>query len=175
MNNKNINNEALLIYKLVDQILGNGILNTYTEDFSSRLMVQKAIYISQEISKKNFGGDFSWYLNGPYSPSLSRIIYKHIIPDLPMLFVSKIELNETGQKLVQSTTTFFEYDYQQLGLTKSKWYELIASVHYLSKENKTTNAESLTQMLFELKPHFSKEQIRQAIRIYLEEKRELFN
>jgi hypothetical protein len=46
----------------------------FQSDFNARLILQKTVYLLEQFGL-NIGYDFSWYLRGPYSPSLARDAY----------------------------------------------------------------------------------------------------
>ncbi len=60
----------------------NGVLNRignfdpsqFKDDFDSRLVLQKTIYLLQAFDL-NLGYQFNWYLRGPYSPDLAHATY----------------------------------------------------------------------------------------------------
>ena len=54
--------------------IGNFEPTLFSSDFNSRLILQKTIYLMEQFGL-GIGYYFSWYLRGPYSPSLARDTY----------------------------------------------------------------------------------------------------
>lgn len=54
--------------------IGNFEPSVFSSDFNARLILQKTVYLMEQFGL-NIGYYFSWYLRGPYSPSLARDMY----------------------------------------------------------------------------------------------------
>lgn len=59
-----------VVYKVISELIGEEVLERYKGDYESRIIVQKLIYIFQEISDEQ-GFNYSWYMIGPYSTQLT--------------------------------------------------------------------------------------------------------
>lgn len=54
--------------------VGNFEPSRFSSDFDARLILQKTVYLMEQFGL-SIGYYFSWYLRGPYSPSLARDAY----------------------------------------------------------------------------------------------------
>ena len=123
-----------------------------TSDISSvseRLRLQKAVYLTQALGL-NLGYHYSWYLRGPYSTSLTQDYYQlaDLIaagdkPDVELNTPSKQALNKV-QGLLRKPV--------DVNLAVQHWYELLASLHYLTKISRKSEAEA-DVTLRSSKPH----------------------
>jgi uncharacterized protein YwgA len=99
------------------------------EGIENRLRLQKAVYLGQ-LFGVDLGYRYSWYVKGPYSPSLTQDYYK--------LAESAAEA-ASGKALRSDLAERLKNARQLLNippgveLTKAHWYELLASLHYLYK------------------------------------------
>lgn len=103
--------------------IGNFNPIEFEDDFNSRLILQKTVYLMQEFGL-NRGYYFSWYIHGPYSPALTRELYdlvKTYSDTVPMKFV-KLSL----EKRFCDFLTFIK------PIAKNHAYlEKMASIHFL--------------------------------------------
>lgn len=152
---------------LCRELIGEDVFDRYKTNYETRLHVQKAIYLFQELTGVNMGYYFSWYIAGPYSPSLTSTIYNDILNRLEEdpNYGQIAKLNTKGQVAVDNVVAFVSTPPKELNLTTAKWWELIASIHYLKKQ-RTLNDENLAQELRLSKPYFSEEHIDAALSHY---------
>src|SRR5207302_8762063 len=75
--------------------IANSITDVSLRTFNDRLRFQKIGYLAQELGADS-GFTFDWYLNGPYSPSLTRMLYS--ANDLGTLRNPEVEL--TSEELL---------------------------------------------------------------------------
>lgn len=155
------------LYKVIVLLLGNEVLENYKEDYDSRLLIQKAVYMLQEFIGKELY-NFSWYISGPYSSSLSRQITEEILDNIDEIQkeANNIELTKRGKEYIKKVQEFFEVDNTQLkqvNLTKADWYELLASMYYLFTRFGISNQDDLEKSIKENKRRFSEEQVKFVI------------
>jgi len=103
--------------------IGNFDPIEFGDDFNSRLILQKTVYLMQEFGLSR-GYYFDMYLHGPYSPSLTRDLYelvKTYSDTVPMKFA-----NTSKEK------RFFEFlTFIKPVMKNPKYLEKIASIHFL--------------------------------------------
>lgn len=126
------------------------------DTFHDRKRMQKLVFLIQE-----FGVDqefyYNWYLQGPYSPQLTRTIYDVLeIGIKPKI----IDINENTKSMLDKFEKAIGDDYKSVDAL-----ELLASLQYLRKtmlkksKNITQYRKEVIDLLREKKPHFSKRQI----------------
>ncbi len=93
----------------------------FPQSFDARLIVQKTIYLLQRGFQGNLGYSFSWYLHGPYSPSLAADAYKlvHVYKETPTLEFVDSKLEERFQGFLKFIEPHKRDD---------EWLELAASM-----------------------------------------------
>jgi len=97
----------------------------FQSDFNSRLILQKTVYLLEQFGL-NIGYYFSWYLRGPYSPSLTRDTYA-LVKSYPEVHAVKFA-DPSKEKRFCEFLSFIRpiaRDYSYL--------EKIASTHFLFK------------------------------------------
>lgn len=110
-----------------------------------RKRVQKAVYLAQ-VAGADLGYRFSWYLMGPYSPSLTEDYYAMDEK------ADELRAETQGRKLhdvYQSLLTDVRNDIQQpadVNLAYEQWLELLASYHYLRRVSRLSHEAASTQL-----------------------------
>lgn len=122
--------------------------------FEDRLILQKTIYFLQNFGLY-FGYRFSWYVYGPYSPSLASDgfdLAEHY-DQLPSYEFADEDAEER-----------FEQFLAFLGEKRSdpQWLEALASVHSLRRLYPRDSQEEIVKRVARKQPYFSEEQARQA-------------
>jgi uncharacterized protein YwgA len=105
--------------------IGNFDPDEFEEDFDSRLILQKTIYLLQAFGL-NLGYRYSWYLRGPYSSELAHATYS----------VANCYDDEATIKFSnKNDETRFRKFLVFLGNKKDnqEWMETTASIHFLAK------------------------------------------
>ncbi len=138
----------------------NSLCNVSLDRFNDRLRLQKLGYLVQALGSSG-GFTFSWYLRGPYSSSLTRMLYGE----------EEIGLLGKKQRLSDDEKTIIQNLKKLLGnkLDNPKLLELYASVWYLLPKQNVTN-EDLKYVIdtFEdEKPDYSKNEIKNCIETIL--------
>lgn len=119
--------------------------------FNDRIKLQKIVYLTEYAFGINLGFDFDWYLHGPYSSELTKVMF-----DKEKGF--GIKLNESKLKKLEKARQFFKT------YGSRKELELLGSLCYilkLIKGSKVTDNQAI-ERFSELKPHFSNKEIRES-------------
>lgn len=138
------------------QIVLKLVLDALNEphDISSvedRVRIQKAIYLAQ-LFGVNLGYSYSWYVKGPYSTSLTRDYYS-----LQEAAIAGADATDT---MVLSPHVLAAIPHTQallqrpenLTLSRSAWYELLASLHFLMRQS-GYSYDKAVEFLSAVKPH----------------------
>ena len=112
------------------------------DTIDDRKRVQKAIYLGQ-LTGVDLGYRFSWYLMGPYSPSLTRD-YFDLSEDMAAGEPSfeAMELISSVKKKLKRVLPLLKVP-KTLKVSIEDWLELVASFHYLLKVSKCSKPEAL--------------------------------
>lgn len=141
------------------------------DDFESRLILQKSIYLLQEFGL-DLGYRYNWYLRGPYSSSLADTGFglsrnHKKIEEV----IQKARLKEDAQDIINKCKKFFLETSEPEDMTRAAWLELLASLHYLKKYTfqgkNTKNAEQLLKLLKSKKDWYDQADIEQAIQVLI--------
>jgi uncharacterized protein YwgA len=113
------------------------------ENFQSRLIIQKLVFLSKLMGIKLNRYNFSLYKNGPYSTRLTGDYYNH--PELVLDLESNYQLNTTEQyKLQKINEIVLSHDLNQYH--QADFLEGVSTVYYL----KNYNGEQLDDEIFKL-------------------------
>jgi len=126
--------------KLLDKDLDMG-------DYKNRLIVQKMTYMLKFILNR-FDYSFSWYVRGPYSPTLTSEAFKFDDNSA----VENYEFDDNEKYAIERIRCLFN-------VRDENAWELFASILYMLKENNVTDKDKLVFMVHSLKPWFTEEQI----------------
>ena len=97
------------------------------ETFSERKRVQKMVYLLDKVFHLNFGYSYNWYLHGPYSPELTRIIFDVIEKEREDI-AEPVELSAEDKDKIRRLKLFLNDD-----IESNDALELLVSLHYLLK------------------------------------------
>jgi uncharacterized protein YwgA len=124
------------------------------DSFSDRIRVQKLVYLLKQLDPElRFG--YSWYIHGPYSPELTRMIFE----GESQLSPEKLETDQLAT--LNEIRNFLKED-----LYSPDRLELIVSVIYLNKNGKELgfrNRKDVQRFLLQEKPQFSETEVMQAL------------
>lgn len=124
--------------------------------FSDRLLVQKKIYLAQSLGV-DLGYRYNWYLKGPYSPELTTEAYQ-VIPFGEDKFEG-YDFDEDINDIINQVNELSNHpNKERAHLNEADWYELLASVHYLTTNRQYGEKDKVRKKLIEEKPKYSKEQ-----------------
>lgn len=135
-------------------------INPKMETFSERKRVQKIVYLLDKVFHLNFGFSYNWYLHGPYSPELTRIIFDVIEKERE--YVAKPVNLSAADKAKIKRLKLFLYD----DMESTDALELLVSLHYLLKcsPDSDSKVEDAVNFLKSKKPYFSNEEISNALK-----------
>jgi uncharacterized protein YwgA len=116
--------------------------------FRDRLIFQKTTYLLQAFGVY-LGYGFSWYIYGPYSPSLTKDGFS-ILPVYPSIAPFHFSSPEAEQR--------FEKFVSFLGSHKNDaiWLEAVASVHSLRKLYPNLSQDEIVGRVATKQPYFSR-------------------
>jgi len=129
-------------------------INPKLETFTERKLLQKLVYLLQA-----FGVDLkfyhNWYLHGPYSPDLTRILYEMT----ESKSFPQEELNESETARISKLKSFLGED-----IHSSDKLELLVSIHYLRERALAIGvpAEEVLRTIKKVKPYFSDKEVQEC-------------
>lgn len=134
----------------------NALTSVSLENFEDRLRLQKIVFIARKMGF-NLGYSFAWYLRGPYSPSLTKMLFS--ANEDGHLVLENVTLKRGEKKTVESIRNFLDKD-----LSDSKSLELFASVWYFIKKTSYSPEEKnqLIDTILKLKPQFNRQEVESA-------------
>lgn len=126
-------------------------VETCLETISDRIKIQKLVYLA-EVFGLDTGFSFTWYVYGPYSPELTKVMFDSTNGRSSGLGETKSDL-----KKIQALKDYLGDDIQS-----SDKLELVASLHYvLSIALKTDSSEQdALDLFYDEKPQFSEKLVR---------------
>ena len=144
---------------LIMRELGGFTINSLED----RVLMQKAVYLFQ-LFDLDLRFRFSWYLRGPYSRELAYCAREFDDKKTPGDVTKKLKLNERAKRAATQLKGWLETRPQEL--EKSRWLELISSIHYLLHIASPTSAITIDKVGEHLKrvgkDEFTQEQVAQA-------------
>ena len=128
-------------------VLGASEVPISVQDFGSRLMVQKAIYLLQQAGIE-MGYPYSWYIRGPYSSRLADDLF--YVADLEKDEAEELKAYTLGEKtraIVERVKNLLAPD--KGARERAKHLELVASVLFLIRTGQAKPNEEgrLSQIL----------------------------
>ena len=134
----------------------NKLTSVSLDNFEDRLKLQKLVYLARKMGY-NLGYSFSWYARGPYSPSLTRMLFS--ANDHNLLVLDEAHLNDEETKIVYRLRKFLQDD-----IEKPKMLELLASIWYFLREKSYTHNEKnkLIDVIVRKKSKYNREEVKKA-------------
>lgn len=127
--------------------LGNNL-----DSFSDRIRIQKVVYLLKQYDPDmQFG--YSWYIHGPYSPELTRLLFEDDEG-------KPARLREENLATINEIRNFLMED-----LYSPDHLELIVSLLYLNKNGEALGLKTRDEIegfLMQEKPQFSDEEVAAA-------------
>ena len=152
--------------------IANGIvfqkLGISNETFENRLISQKKMYILQALGT-DLGYEYSWYIRGPYSPSLTNYIYNNI-DVLSATDFSQYRLLDEVKKNIDIVNSLAK-ESSKLNLSIPSLYELLASLLYIIRNASSwgvSDKNTLFQKLTQYKPKYTKTDCENGYQVLLE-------
>jgi len=136
----------------------NAVTIVSLENFDDRLRLQKLTYLAREIGLE-CGFAFSWYVHGPYSPSLTRVLFT--AEEMGELVMDNAKLTTREADIVSSL--------KQLvgdGFDNARTLELFASVWYVLPEGELSSGakSKIVSFLMKEKSHFKRNEFEDTIK-----------
>ena len=129
--------KRLIVLELVLTELG---IEPTIETLEDRIQFQKAVYLSQEAGVP-LGYRFSWYVRGPYSPSLARdYYYLQLASDDELSSNHGQSLRRDVKETLRQIKPIISED-NGVHLSQTDWLELVSSILYLHKTVGTDDPE----------------------------------
>lgn len=164
----------LALCKILNTLMGDAdFFADFAASYEKRLLAQKVIYLLDQRAGLGFKFPFSWYLAGPYSPSLTSELFT--IANEHGAYrtqADSLEFTEQAAAQLNLIRKYLRWAYEEYGLSKASWLELLASIDYISRWNVIPLHEQqrLCDRLRQAKPgKFTPDQIMKGIDCLLEE------
>ena len=120
--------------------------------FSTRLRVQKILYLLQELGLQT-GWKFSWYIRGPYSPDLAHELFEH-----REKAAKDLKADDNENKAIRK----FRDKFGQLPLNAQQ-LEAAAAVMYVAKSTGLRSAALATRVSKE-KPYLPRQLVEDCVK-----------
>lgn len=129
------------------------------ETFAERKKVQKLVYLLDKVFGMNLGFPYSWYLHGPYSPQLTKIVFE-VIEGRRAVGSNFNVLSSDDLRRIDRLKAFLGGN-----IGSSDKLELLVSLHFLMQRTKHPDVtqEDIIAFLKTKKPYFTDEEILDAI------------
>ena len=142
--------EKEIALKLVLDAIGE---DTSISSVDDRVRLQKAVYICQELGIP-LGYNYSWYVKGPYSTSLTQDYYSlNAALSLGDDNAHGLALNDSLANRVAVVRTCLAHP-ENLQVAKHHWLEALCSLHYLLKHSRKSYDDAVS-FLSTVKPHLN--------------------
>ena len=138
-------NEVFKIFEQLD-------LDPSLTNFGDRIKFQKIVYLMQEAFGIDLGLNFTWYIHGPYSPDLTRLVFDDEPGEQ-----TKILDNPHTIKSLKKLNKFLKNE----DLSRDN-IELLGSLHFVLSVEKGKNPKEVLKLFSELKPQFSTNAIKKG-------------
>ena len=134
----------------------NSLCNVSLDGFDDRLKLQKLGYLAQSLGASG-GFTFSWYLRGPYSSSLTKMLYG---AEEVGLLGKKQNLSKNEKKIVDNLEKLLGNN-----LDNPRMLELYASVWYLLPKREITDEDVkyVFDRIKDEKPKYSESEIKESM------------
>jgi hypothetical protein len=136
----------------------NAVTDVSLENFDDRLKLQKLTYLAREIGFE-CGFAFDWYVHGPYSPSLTRVLFT--AEEMGELRVHDAKLEKDEEIVFRNLKQLMGDD-----INDPRELELFASVWYVLPEGELTSDRKLQIIGFlkKEKPRFKRIEFESTIK-----------
>ena len=134
------------------------------DTFADRKKVQKLVYLLDKVFDMGFGFSYSWYLHGPYSPEVTRLVFD-VIERQHAISSDTTILSAKDLRKIDRMKLFLGND-----IKSNDTLELLVSLHYLMQylKNRGIHTRKLTlddivAFLKAKQPYFTDEEISKCI------------
>ena len=126
------------------------------EEFNDRLRLQKLVFLARKMGH-DFGYTFNWYARGPYSPSLTRMLFK--ANEQRQFSRDAAPLRTSESEVVHTLRDFLQEDVEN-----SRVLELLASVWYYIRRKTYSQEErdELVDAILQKKSQFERAEVEEA-------------
>lgn len=128
--------------------------------FAERKKIQKLVYLLDKVFGMRFHFSYSWYLHGPYSPEVTKLVFD-VIEGRQSADSNPAILCSEDNARIDRLRSFLGRE-----VDSNDKLELLVSLHFLiqrSKNSKSTQ-DDVIAFLKSKKPYFTDEEIAQAIK-----------
>jgi len=134
----------------------NALTSVSLDEFDDRLKLQKLVFIARKMGFP-IGYSFSWYARGPYSPSLTRMLFS--ANEQGQLLQTDPELTGEEAGVVRRLREFLGSD-----VDNPRMLELLASVWYYMRKRTYSPDEkkTLIRTILHRKSQFSETDVKSA-------------
>ncbi len=149
------------LYHVIAKTLGEDFVTGYTEGFSTRIIVQKTLYLLTHGRKRprvSLPYSWSFYLRGPYSPEIAHALYyvNEVFDEVPKEHVQLPPEESAAVSRLAQTLKQIEDLQDRRGISnKESVFEAAATLVYFC-ERRQFDKESLVQKLETFKPNIYK-------------------
>lgn len=135
----------------------NSIPGMSLDNFNDRMRFQKIGYLAQKIGAKG-RFPFSWYIHGPYSGSLTKMLYR---ADYLDILDGRHNATPREQEIIEKMKQLMGSD----SLEDPRQLELYASVWYLLRGGSITDLDirRVVEAMKVRKPQFEESRVRECI------------
>lgn len=134
-------------------------INPKMESFEERKRVQKLVYLLDKTVGMNFDFPYNWYLHGPYSPDVTKIIF-NVVEKRQEVDSNPTILDSNDFRKIEKLKSFLKADIDSIDEL-----ELLVSVHYLltCSGNSKPSIKEIVSFMQEKKPYFTENEVQKAI------------
>jgi len=134
-------------------------INPKMTTFAERKKVQKLVYLMDKVFGMGFSFPYSWYLHGPYSPEVTKIVFD-VIEGRQAVDVNQEVLSDRDRARIDRLRSFLGKD-----IDSNDELELLVSLHFLIERsrNPKLTTKDVVDFLKSKKPYFTDEEIAEAI------------
>jgi uncharacterized protein YwgA len=127
--------------------------------FPERKRVQKLVYLLDKVFDLRFGFSYNWYLHGPYSPEVTRIVFD-VVEGRQTVSADPTILSSEDLEKIDHLKTFLQSD-----IDSTDQLELLVALHFLVTCAKPSglDKEEVVSFLKLKKPYFTDQQISDAL------------
>lgn len=128
--------------------------------FAERKRIQKLVYLLDKVFGMNFHLSYNWYLHGPYSPDVTRIVFS-VIEHRQAVDSNTHVLSREDLKKIERLKLFLGKD-----IDSNDQLELLVSLSFLMqyRNDSGITQEDVVAFLKAKKPYFNDTEIREAIK-----------
>jgi uncharacterized protein YwgA len=142
--------------------------------FCGETMVQKSVFVLQELLDVPLKFDFALYIYGPFSFELQQHLWSMMADDMlvvrPMEYGSTFETGEQVAYLekhnaapIQQHRGAIDFVLERLAGRGVKQLERLATALYFTKTSGETSVDGRAAMIREVKPHITADEARKAV------------